>query len=200
MFTYKDFNKQEFKDGQVSQAFRKLWDRNWARVAGIGAIRVALFPVDPVQPQTCFGIVSKEVISECSSGGMTWHGQVVLQFSETSSSANLLHFIPAGLFFVSICILCLFFFPRGKLVISFGAREDGGKVLTVSRRNTIYYACGGIIAVCLVLLLYMTLAENSYQWLNNVLTKNKGFFWLEVIAVLAFSTAWLTKSRDFREA
>lgn len=201
LFAYKDFNPEEYVGGQSSDILTKYWDRWWARLAGLGAIGVALFPVDPISITECAQMVISSTRTTCSTGGMIWHGNVAIQYAADGAFHNLLHFIPAFVFFLSICVLCFRFFPEQPIRAQYLGRSTEGayrfRFTYHNRRTLVYYAMGLVIALSISGLLAMTVFEGSNVWLIRVLEENKGFFWLEVIAVVAFAVAWLTKSRDY---
>ena len=200
LLAYKDFNPEEYVGGDPDRFMTGYWDRWFARAAGLGAIGVALFPVDPVTVAACTPIVADAPPLPCSTGGMTWHGHVALQW-EHGALHNLLHFAPAGLFFLCICVICIRFFPEQPLKARYLGRNATGDFeieLTIPTRRTVFFTgMGLVIGVCVAGLGYMTAKAGGEGWLIGLLERNNGFFWLEVVAVLAFAVAWLAKARDF---
>ena len=201
LIAYKDFNPEEYLSDQPDKFFTGYWDRWFARAAGVGAIGVALFPVDPIIISSCSFIVEDAPNFPCSTGGATWHGHVTLAW-EGGKFNNLLHFFPAGLFFFCTCIMCFRFFPEQPIKARYlGRNEQGEFVFELRRpnkRTLLFSGLGLLIAFCIAGLAYMTANAGSNSWLFKLLAENKGFFWIEVVAVVAFAIAWLTKSQDFK--
>lgn len=201
LISYKDFNPEEYCSEYSEKFWTHYWDRWWSRAAGFGAIGVALFPVDPTIVTDCTHIVSDSLMVPCSGGGMIWHGSVVLKYGDVTFS-NLVHFGFAGIFFVSIFILCLFFFPTDTINAQYlgGNTKDGWEIsFSVPKRRTmIFWGIGAVIALCVAGLGYMAAYDGSQNRLFLFLEGRNGFFWLESLAVLAFSCAWLLKAQDFR--
>ena len=201
LIAYKDFNPEEYVGGPPDEFLTRYWDRWFARAAGIGAIGVALFPVDPVTVLTCAPIVTDAPVLPCSTGGVTWHGHVSLT-TEGGAVANLLHFLPAALFFSCTCVICIRFFPEEPIKARYMGRNADGQyeieVFRPSRRTVVFTSYGIGIALCIAGLVYMTMFESDADAaFIPFLEAYHGFFWLEVIAVVLFALAWLTKSRDF---
>ncbi len=201
LIAYKDFNPEEYDSGNHSAFWNGYWDRWFARAAGFGAIGVALFPVDPVTISGCEKIVQDAPDLACSTGGMTWQGYVSIT-TQGGEINNLLHFIPAGLFFFCICVICIRFFPEEPLKARYlGRNEDGDFEIELrrpSKRTVFFTSLGCLIAVCVAGLIYMAAKDGSDAPVYLFLERINGFFWLEVIAVVAFAVAWLAKSKDFK--
>jgi hypothetical protein len=84
------------------------------------------------------------------------------------------HYISAALFFITLACISLFLFTKGK------ALKTPEKI----KRNMIYRICGIVILVS-VLLIFMRPDDFMDDW--------KPTFWLEWIALAAFSVSWLVK-------
>lgn len=99
-----------------------------------------------------------------------------------------LHFASATLFFLCLAVFCLVLFRR----------RDPAKPITPAKRaqNRIYLVCGWII-------LTMILALGVFGWWYSGLPPERqtevdrldAVFYLESIAVFAFSVSWLTKGK-----
>jgi hypothetical protein len=62
------------------------------------------------------------------------------------------------------------------------------------RRNLVYYICGGIMTISLLLILaYMFLLGDRYPALKSL----HPVFWLEFLVLLSFGITWLTKGQLF---
>jgi hypothetical protein len=92
------------------------------------------------------------------------------------------HFIFAGLFFISLAIISLVYFPKLK---------DNEMVITPQKkkRNRIYMICGWVIIACIVFLgVYFVLKPSFLQDVPVI-------FILETIAIEAFGLSWITKGQ-----
>ena len=137
----------------------RLTDKITARIAGISAIGVALFPVGTTTSLTT---------------GFTFHNPLI-------------HYIFAGIFFVSLVGFCLFLFTKGD-------RTTVGK-LVWTPRNIIYVACGSVIllAIAALTVYFIQPTKQAARDQCNYL------FWWETLGVLAFATSWLIKGRTLSQ-
>ncbi len=88
---------------------------------------------------------------------------------------GVIHYISAGIFFLSLAVFSLFLFTKTK--------DELTKTDRKKTRNKIYIICGIIIILCMIIIaLYKILGLPS----NTV-------FWAETIALIAFGISWLTK-------
>lgn len=96
----------------------------------------------------------------------------------TQSTFGILHTIFAAIFFLTLVVFCVYFFIQ---------QDNPVKTRRKVARNWIYYTCGGVIFVCL-LLIWITKSFISAEtnWLHPML-------WLEAVAIFAFGVAWLIK-------
>ena len=142
-----------------------LTDRNVSFVAATGALGVALFPT------TC---------PECSlfPQPYTW-----LLLGE--STAATLHALSALTFFFALSVMCLENFCRIRL----------GSDPTAKRRAEIeiYRTCGWIIFACAIALIVLIKGGAMIDWLGNLSTRFKLVFWVEALALSAFSISWFVK-------
>lgn len=141
--------------GYQPQQGERITDKIAARIAGISAIGVALFPVGAAAELTT---------------GFTFHNPLI-------------HYICAGIFFVSLAGFCIFLFTKGD-------RTAAGKIIWTTR-NTNYVACGCVILLAITALtIYFVqpakqFARDQYNYL----------FWWETLGVLAFAISWLAKGQ-----
>jgi len=105
---------------------------------------------------------------------------------------GMLHNLSALLYFVILIVYALFLFPKTHMDMVSGEKKFMGR--QKSRRNLVYYICGSLMTVSLLLIIaYMAFLGNHYpdlQKLNPV-------FWLESLVLLSFGTTWLTKGQLF---
>lgn len=97
--------------------------------------------------------------------------------SNTASVFGTLHTIFAAIFFLTLVLFCEYFFTQH------------GNMVTPKKkiRNGIYYACGGVIFACLILIwITKSFIPTQTNWMHPML-------WLEAIAIFAFGVAWLIK-------
>ncbi len=93
------------------------------------------------------------------------------------------HFIFAGLFFASVAIMSLSYFPRSDGFL----KSIDGKMTQKGKRNRTFKICGWIIIGCLAIL-------GLYFILEPAFTKDfPVVFVFETIAIWAFGISWLTK-------
>ena len=90
---------------------------------------------------------------------------------------GLVHFICAGLFFITLAGISLFLFTRK------GSNPTQRKMV----RNVIYIICGLVIIVSLIAILIY------FNFIHNDKSQSGFVFWAETIALIAFGLSWLTK-------
>ncbi|MEM6758718.1 MAG: hypothetical protein AAF601_04505 [Pseudomonadota bacterium] len=145
--------------------------------AGLGAIGVAIFPVDPRVAEDCHLVIEKTASTACVSG-LTTHG-------------NLAHFGAAVLFFVSIALLCLVVFTREEKA---GYKHnDSDRTYTLRpkrfRAAVIYVLCGVGLLYCL----YALATDSGGSFPFEGVEVSLFYFW-EYVAVLLFAVAWTVKA------
>ncbi len=100
--------------------------------------------------------------------------------------AATVHGIAATVFFVALAFFCLVLLPR-SVISSTGA----------AYRTRLYRTCGGIIVAA-------TVTIGVWQFLPIEIIFSLGrfrpIFWLETVAICAFSTAWLVRGRALEAA
>lgn len=102
----------------------------------------------------------------------------------SSQITGVIHFIFAGLFFITLAFISIFNFRRTKKVSEFGTKPF----------HNLYKYCGIIMLVCVFLILiYTKILRYRYEWLDNIYP---GLI-LETIALIAFGVSWLTKGKIF---
>ncbi len=97
-----------------------------------------------------------------------------------------IHFISAALLFVSFVIFSLFLFTRSD------------KELTKRKiiENRVYRISGYLIIVAIVAIFIWMMVIDQINY--PTIAKMKPVFWLESLALWAFSVSWLTKGRFFK--
>lgn len=87
------------------------------------------------------------------------------------------HLLAAALLFCVLALFCLWLFPMSDEPPHANRKKD--------QRNRTYYACGGVIVICL-LALFVHFA--FVKWLGP-----RGVFVLETLMLLAFGFSWAVK-------
>lgn len=137
-------------------------DNILANIAAVAAIGVALFPTSPPGGT---GTRTDEII-----GGF--------------------HLAFAAVFFAILAVFCLFLFrktassPPG---LALTKPTDPAMTRRKAQRNRVYFGCGVVIVVCLVLIVVVSL------FLGDRLDSAHPVLWLEAAATVAFGVAWLVK-------
>ena len=99
-----------------------------------------------------------------------------------------IHAIFAALFFISLSIISLIYFPQTD-----ADPATGIKGTKKANRNVIYRTCGWIMLICVVIMAVYFISVRFKS-----LTGNFPFiFTMETIAVEAFALSWLTKGETF---
>ena len=96
------------------------------------------------------------------------------------------HGLFAGLFFISVAIISLKYFPRSDAA---STKKPDGKKTAKEKRNIVYRICGWTMLAC-VFILAMYFLIKPFEKLVG------GFpiiFALETVAIVAFGISWLTK-------
>jgi hypothetical protein len=97
------------------------------------------------------------------------------------------HFIFAAIFFISLAIISLKYFPRTD---KYSLRTAQGELTQKAKRNRVHKICGWIIVICVVLLgAYFIFKPDAAPSDVPVV------FTLETIAVEAFGISWITKGQ-----
>jgi hypothetical protein len=101
-----------------------------------------------------------------------------------------LHLVSAVLFFIILIIYSLYLFP--KTHVDEKTRKKLEMEPQKKKRNIMFYICGGLMALSLVLILiYMWFLEDNSPGLKKI----DPVFWLESTALLLFGISWLTKGQ-----
>jgi hypothetical protein len=131
----------------------KIWknDALLTNVAGVMAFLIALFPTNP---EKC-----SEKVYTITPWCLEWLGN--------------LHYIFAGIFFITLAYVSIVIFPLGQ-------KDETGSVSIVNE-NHIYIFCGLIIFVSACLIPFELFGYSTFV--------------LETIALLAFGITWLIKGR-----
>ena len=171
----------------------RLSDKFVARMAAIGAIGTALFPLRPPSKTAAFDTLPNTGLPHGI--GADWLSGFDLSFSKT------LHFGSALLYFVAMVLFCLVLFTRGNGTQDNKVMVKGCEVTKINwaPRNKFFAMCGWIIVACVALLGFYNAMESAGQtafieWADRI----KYYLWVEIVAVLAFAQAWIEKARSKR--
>ena len=112
--------------------------------------------------------------------------------TEQNPLVGKLHNISALLYFIILIVYALLLFPKTHLDMVTGEKMFMGR--QKKRRNVVYYICGSVMTVSLLLILaYVWFLGRSYPGLKSL----NPVFWLESIMLLSFGISWLTKGQLF---
>jgi hypothetical protein len=174
-------------------------DDKWAKIAGLCAYAVALFPTKGAgcDMERFSGRILADLQIVTSTGTI----EVVRpdnsdRFFELFKNAELLHYASGALLFLFLAYYCFFVFTR--IVPEQHIRPDG-TALTWHKaiRNSIYRVSGNVIVLCLIVLIsnpiHTYLTGNEWSWWNRY----NYTFWLESLILWAFGISWITKGRFF---
>ncbi len=132
------------------------WESWNGNVGCAAAIGIAIFPLDP-------------------------NSDPLLQ----RSILGYLHTLSGGLFFFSLAIYSIFFFPA--------TCDDQLEAFELTRCNYIFRLSGLVLLSSIIAMgVYLFLLPSD---IRRTLTDYKFLFWMEWVAVWAFAGAWLTKGR-----
>ncbi|MBF9045335.1 hypothetical protein HKCCE4037_18505 [Rhodobacterales bacterium HKCCE4037] len=160
-----------------------LGDRGASVLAGLGAIGTALVPTtgDAVRA-LCYG----PPVNRCFDGGLATleTGPVTGWGTLPDMLQAILHFGSAALFLGMLAYFCLVLFPIGPRLKGQNARA------------MFFRVCGVVILICMALvgLVKLILPEGVADRFDAL----NGTFWLETLAVFAFSIAWLVKGKPLK--
>ena len=190
--------------GTVLLAYRgeNAWEKTVARVGGIAAFGVAVFPTGgrgcqgsemtaqiiarlQFQPGETAGTETYAIVAEDVSlnDRLRW-------FDLSAYIGNFdLHYLSAGILFIALTILC-YSFMKAK-----GSQKVNDMPTTAKRnRNMVYLVCLVSMIICLgMLVLYVVFSDNPAfhaMWVGQNLT-----FWFELWALFAFGIAWIVRGR-----
>ncbi|MBE9518716.1 MAG: hypothetical protein IMY68_09105 [Bacteroidetes bacterium] len=103
-----------------------------------------------------------------------------------------LHNLSALSYFVILIVYALLLFPKTHMDMVTGEKMFMGR--QKKRRNVVYYICGSIMTVSLLLIIaYMWFLGKLYPGLEDL----NPVFWLESMVLLSFGISWLTKGQLF---
>lgn len=112
--------------------------------------------------------------------------------SNTDPLVGKLHNLSALTYFIILIVYSLLLFPKTHMDMISGEKMFMGQ--QKKRRNVVYYICGGIMTLSLILILaQMWFLGRIYPGLKNL----NLIFWLESIILIAFGISWLTKGQLF---
>lgn len=101
-----------------------------------------------------------------------------------------LHNLSALTYFISLIVYALFLFPKTHMDMITGEKKFMGR--QKKKRNVVYYICGGLMTVSLILIIaYMWFLGSLYPGLKEL----NPIFWLESIVLFSFGVSWLTKGQ-----
>lgn len=149
--------------GHRKEDDERVSDFTLAKLAGVAVLGVAFLPTTAGDPSAYPTPLVHEVLGARLAAG--------------------LHYLCAGVFFVSLAVFCHAKFRRGDAT-------DPDK----QRRNRVYTACGWVI-YAMVALLGALGAVNALAPGRLDADRFALVFWLEAVAVWAFAVAWLVKGR-----
>lgn len=109
-----------------------------------------------------------------------------------NSLVGTLHNLCAVIYFIILIIYSLLLFPMTHMDMV--TREKLFMGRQKKKRNLVYYICGGVMSVSLLLIL-------AYVWffedLDPGVKQLDPIFWLETLMLSAFGITWLTKGQLF---
>lgn len=104
---------------------------------------------------------------------------------QQSTVIGFIHTVSGGIFFTTLAIFSLYHFPRGHFGLRLKTRDE--------QRDALYLATGVVIVGCMTLMgIHLFLLPDA---LKAILNTFKFTFWMEWIAIWAFSAAWLVKGQ-----
>lgn len=142
----------------------KFWDFILSSIAGIAALFVVLFPTDALIDACCIKM------------------NCVITTLEPNSARQVIHFISAGVFLISLALMSIFVFTRPH-------ETEPGKVSRKPLRNRIYQVCGYAMIFFVILIV---LGHNEL-FLKGYYEKFHLTFWLEAFAIWSFGVSWFIK-------
>lgn len=163
-----------------------LGDRAASVLAGLGAIGTALFPTAGTSVRAlCYG----PPINRCVESGIEGLdlGPVTGWGALPDGLQNALHFGSAALFLGMLAYFCLVLFPIGP-------RAKGQAAQVRTYRAFGWTILGTIVLIGIVKLVLPAISANVGEALDG----RNVTFWLETIAVFAFSAAWLMKGKPIQ--
>ncbi|HOX91543.1 MAG TPA: hypothetical protein PLC54_01375 [Spirochaetales bacterium] len=127
------------------------------KVAALGALGVAFFPAFIKSPVNPYIHIAPQV----------------------SVYTNAMHYVCAGVFFVTIALVSMFLFTKS------GGQPVIGRKRT---RNTVYVMCGVVILLCVAAMIVLDVMPDA-----SPVFAYDPVFWVETVALFAFAFSWLVK-------
>ena len=148
------------------KGYDKLWERILTVVAAVSGIGVAFFPT-------------------ATKMGNSLSIHVIRQDVPELFGLIQLHFVFAGLFFISLAIISLYYFSMTDDTSAL--LQNAGKRKRKAKRNLVFKICGWTMLACVALMiLYLIIQPASLE-------DKPVIFVLETVAVEAFGISWITK-------
>jgi hypothetical protein len=105
---------------------------------------------------------------------------------------GILHNISALIYFLTLIVYALLLFPKTHMDMI--THEKMFMRPQKKKRNMVYYICGSIMTVSLLLIIaYMWFLRDLYPGLKDL----NPVFWLESVVLFSFGITWLTKGQLF---
>ncbi len=159
-----------------------------SKFAGFCAFGIAIFPTTGAGANKAmlFGRVFGEF--ETNDLGDIVVESVRYKANPSESLLGLLHYGSAALLFLVLCWFCFRVFTQERP----SDRDAAGQLTPHKRRrNRIYYISGGVIALCLTLMVARLLFGEDWLWWDA----HRLTFWVETAMLWAFGVSWLLKGR-----
>ena len=112
--------------------------------------------------------------------------ECIVKFTDGHAWFRFMHFVSAGLFFLTLAYISYFKFTKTNKTIIKGDKKH--------KRNLVYKNCGIIIFSCIIILAVYNANKN---W-GTGLDIDKLTFFMESIMLFAFGTAWLVKGEGVK--
>ena len=107
----------------------------------------------------------------------------VAVFPHDNCCTEELHFGSAAVLFISLVFFC-YLFTKGETQGEGAARKR--------RRNRVYWICGGVMAICLIVIfIYFRLPDPM-----KACWPSSSVFWLETVMLWAFGVSWFVKGTN----
>ena len=169
---------------------KSKWENRLARLAGICAFGVAIFPTTGSGCEGTSDIAGRafSVIATDNSGHiLEGKGLLAPDPFALFAYSEVVHLLSAAVLFIILIVFCFFIFT----IVFEGQRVNGKLTPQKKRRNAVYFLSGAVMLGCL-----LTIAANKLPFTDfENWNRDNWMFKMEAAMLASFGISWIIKGR-----